>query len=87
LYSLQRLYASNIFQIQNAKGKNKGSISQKKNKAIIIVKGTAKKRKIKPLPICPAYICPKPGIMSERTAAKPEFLVPTVTLEDGGASL
>jgi hypothetical protein len=69
-----------MFQSQKAKGRNRGSISQKKNKAIIAVKGIPMKRNSKPLPICPEYICPKPGSMSERTAAKPEFLVPTVTL-------
>ena len=72
-----------MFQIQKAKGRNKGRISQKKNKAIITVRGTTTKRNNKPLPICPEYICPKPGIISERTAAKPEFLVPIVTLETG----
>jgi len=70
-----------MFQIQKAKGRKRGSISQKKNKAIIAVKGIPMKRNNKPLPICPAYIWPKPGIISERTAAKPEFLVPIVTLE------
>jgi hypothetical protein len=45
-----------MFQIQKAKGINKGSISQKKNKAIIAVKGMPMKSNSKPLPICPAYI-------------------------------
>jgi hypothetical protein len=72
-----------MFQIQKAKGRNNGNISQKKNMAIIKVKGIPMKRNNKPLPICPAYIWPKPGIISESTVAKPEFLVPAVTLETG----
>jgi len=82
LYSLQSLYASNTFQIQKARGRNIGSISQKKKTAIITVKGMPKKKKNKPLAILPAYIWPRPGIISESGAAKPEFLVPTVILED-----
>ena len=70
-----------MFQIQKAKGKNRGRKRNHKNSPIITVMGTTKKRKIKPLPILPAYIWPKPGIKRDRTAAKPEFLVPNVTLE------
>jgi hypothetical protein len=83
LYSLQSRYASNTFQIQKARGKNIGNISQKKKTAITTVKGMPKKKNTRPLAILPAYIWPRPGIMSESTAAKPEFLVPTVTLGDG----
>jgi hypothetical protein len=45
-----------MFQIQKAKGKNKGRKSQKKSIAIITVIGTTTKRKSNPLPILPAYI-------------------------------
>ena len=70
-----------MFQIQKAKGKNIGKIRNQKNIPIITVKGITRKRKIKPLPSLPAYIWPKPGIISDNTAAKPAFLVPIVTLD------